>query len=87
MSKMTDWSKIKFPIVKNVQAKLASTDIEGIPTEDMPRRMSEIFANVNKIAVETIEKEISEIEGAEGKEERLEYLKDLLNKLNQNKDE
>jgi hypothetical protein len=80
MSKMTDWSKITFPIVKNVQAKLAAADIEGIPTEDMPRRMGEMFANVQKIAIETMEKEISEIEGVEGKEERLEYLKDLLKK-------
>jgi len=83
---MTDWSKIKFPIVRNVQAKLLAPDIEGIPTEDMPKRMAEMFANVSKIAIETIEKEIAEIEGVAGKENRLEYLKDLLKRY-QNKDE
>lgn len=77
---MTDWSKIKFPIVRNVQAKLLAPDIEGIPTEDMPKRMSEMFDNVSKIAIETIEKEILEIKGVDGKEDRLEYLKDLLKK-------
>ena len=77
---MTDWSKIKFPIIRNVQAKLLAPDIEGIPTGDMPKRMSEMFDNVSKIAIETIEKEILEIKGVDGKEDRLEYLKDLLKK-------
>ena len=82
---MTDWSKIQFPKIKNIQPKLLADDTEGIPTEEMPKRMAEMYANVHKTAIETMKKRIEENEGVEGKEEYVAYLKDLLEKWNKDK--
>jgi hypothetical protein len=74
----TKWEDIKFPIIKNIKPVLASDSIEGIPTEDMPKRMAEMFASVHNHALETIHKELNEIRGVEGKEDRVKYLEELL---------
>ena len=74
----TKWEDIKFPVIRNVSPRLLSEEIEGIPTEDMPRRMAEMFASTFSNAVKTIEDELSKIRGVEGKEERVKYLEDLL---------
>lgn len=74
----TKWEDIKFPIVKNIHPITLSDSIEGIATEDMPRRMSEMYESVFKNAADTINKELSEIRGIEGKEERVKYLEELL---------
>ena len=74
----TKWEDIKFPIVKNISAKSLSDSIEGIPTEDMPRRMDEMYQSVFKHAVEKINKELNEIRNIEGKEDRVKYLEELL---------
>ena len=72
------WEDIKFPIVKNVQAKTLASSIKGIPTEDMPRKMNEMYQAAFKYALETIRKELNEIRGVEGKEDRVKYLEELL---------
>ena len=74
----TKWEDIKFPVVKNIQAKSLADIIEGIPTEDMPKRMSEMYTSVFKHALDTIHKELNEIRGVEGKEDRVKYLEELL---------
>ena len=74
----TKWEDIKFPMVKNIQAKTLADSIEGIPTEDMPRRMNEMYQSVHNHALETIHKELNEIRNVEGKEDRVKYLKELL---------
>jgi hypothetical protein len=74
----TKWEDIKFPRVKNIQAKTVADSIEGIPTEDMPKRMAEMYVSVTKHALETIHKELNEIRGVEGKEDRVKYLEELL---------
>jgi hypothetical protein len=74
----TKWEDIKFPIVKNIQPVLVSDIIEGIPTEDMPKRMEEMYTSAFKHALETINKELNEIRGVEGKEDRVKYLEELL---------
>jgi lipoate synthase len=74
----TKWEDIKFPIIRNVNPRLLSDDIEGIPTEDMPRRMNEMYQSVFNHAVEKINKELNEIRNIEGKEERIKYLEELL---------
>jgi hypothetical protein len=74
----TKWEDIKFPRVKNIQAKTIADSIEGIPTEDMPKRMDEMYTSVFKHALETIRKELNEIRGVEGKEDRVKYLEELL---------
>jgi len=74
----TKWGDIKFPIVKNIPAKSLADSIEGIPTEDMPKRMAEMFASVHNHALETIHKELNEIRGVEGKEDRVKYIEELL---------
>lgn len=83
MSKEKDnnpFSRLKFPIVRNVQPTTLADQIEGIPTEDMPRRMAEMFSDVQKLAVEIIEKKLEELRGTEGNEDRIAYLEDLLKK-------
>ncbi len=74
----TKWDNFQFPIVKNISPRLLSDEIEGIPTEDMPRRMAEMYKSVHNHALETINKELNEIRGVEGKEERVKYLEELL---------
>jgi hypothetical protein len=74
----TKWEDINFPRVKNIQAKTLADSIEGIPTEDMPKRMAEMFASVHNLALETIHEELNEIRGVEGKEDRVKYLEELL---------
>ena len=74
----TKWEDIKFPVIKNVSPRLLSDEIEGIPTEDMPRRMAEMFESVFDNAVKTINEELEKIRGVEGKEERVKYLEELL---------
>jgi hypothetical protein len=74
----TKWEDIKFPIVKNIQPVLVSEIIEGIPTEDMPKRMAEMYTSTFKHALDTIHKELNEIRGVEGKEDRVKYLEELL---------
>jgi len=74
----TKWEDIKFPIVKNIQPVLVSDIIEGIPTEDMPKRMEEMYTSAFKHALDTIHKELNEIRGVEGKEDRVKYLEELL---------
>jgi hypothetical protein len=74
----TKWEDIKFPRVKNIQAKTLADSIEGIPTEDMPKRMEEMYTSVHNHALETIHKELNEIRGVEGKEDRVKYLEELL---------
>lgn len=74
----TKWKDIKFPVIKNVSPRLLSDEIEGIATEDMPRRMAEMFASVHNNAVKTINDELEKIRGVEGKEERVKYLEELL---------
>lgn len=74
----TKWEDIKFPVIRNVSPRLLSDEIEGISTEDMPRRMAEMFASTFSNAVKTIEDELSKIRGVEGKEERVKYLEELL---------
>jgi hypothetical protein len=74
----TKWEDLRFPIIKNVSPRLLSDDIEGIATEDMPRRMAEMFASTFSNAVKTIEDELSKIRGVEGKEKRVKYLEELL---------
>ena len=74
----TKWEDIKFPIVKNLQAKTLADSIEGIPTEDMPKRMEEMYTSAFKHALETIHKELNEIRGIRGKEDRIKYLEELL---------
>jgi hypothetical protein len=74
----TKWEDIKFPRVKNIQAKTVADSIEGIPTEDMPKRMAEMYVSVTKHALETIHKKLNEIRGVEGKEDRVKYLEELL---------
>jgi hypothetical protein len=74
----TKFEDIKFPIVKNIQAKTLADSIEAIPTEDMPKRMAEMFASVHNHALETIHKELNEIREVEGKEDRVKYLEELL---------
>ena len=74
----TKWEDIKFPRVKNIQAKTLADSIEGIPTENMPKRMAEMYVSVTKHALETIHKELNEIRGVEGKEDRVKYLEELL---------
>lgn len=80
---MTDWSKITFPKVKNIQPKLMADDIEGIPTSEMPKRMAEMYANVHKTAIKAIKERIKENEGVEGQEAYVAHLKDLLEKWDQ----
>ena len=72
------WEDIKFPVIKNISPRLLSDDIEGIPTEDMPRRMTEMFESVFVNAVKTINEELEKIRGVESKEERVKYLEELL---------
>lgn len=74
----TKWEDTKFPIVKNISAKSLADSIEGIPTEDMPKRMYEMYQGVFKHAAETINKELNEIRNVEGKEDRVKYLEELL---------
>jgi len=74
----TKWEDIKFPIVKNIKPVLASDSIEGIPTEDMPKRMAEMYTSAFNHALETIHKELNEIRDVEGKEDRVKYLEELL---------
>ena len=74
----TKWEDIKFPIVKSIKPVLASDSIEGIPTEDMPKRMEEMYTSAFKHALEKIHKELNEIRGVEGKEDRVKYLEELL---------
>ena len=74
----TKWEDLQFPIIKNVSPRLLSDEIEGIPTEDMPRRMAEMFESVFDNAVKTINEELEKIRGVEGKEERVKYLEELL---------
>jgi hypothetical protein len=74
----TKWEDLQFPIIKNVSPRLLSDDIEGIATEDMPRRMAEMFESVFDKAVKTINEELEKIRGVEGKEERVKYLEELL---------
>ena len=74
----TKWEDIKFPIVKNIQPILVSDIIEGISTEDMPKRMEEMYTSAFKHALDTIHKELNEIRGVEGKEDRVKYLEELL---------
>ena len=74
----TKWEDTKFPIVKNISAKSLADSIEGIPTEDMPKRMNEMYQSVFKHAAETINKELNEIRNVEGKEDRVKYLEELL---------
>ena len=74
----TKWEDIKFPVIKNISPRLLSDDIEGIPTEDMPRRMAEMYTSVHNNAVKTINEELEKIRGVEGKEERVKYLEELL---------
>lgn len=74
----TNWEDIRFPIVKNIAARSLADSIEGIPTEDMPRRMAEMYQSVHNHALETINKELNEIRGVEGKEDRIKYLEELL---------
>jgi hypothetical protein len=73
----------QFPIVKKIIPRTLAQEIEGIPTEDMPRRMSEMISGVHAIAIETINKELLEIRGVEGKEDRVKYLEELLSKWSQ----
>jgi hypothetical protein len=75
---MEKFKDIKFPIVKNISPRLLSDEIEGIPTEDMPRRMAEMFESVFDNAIKTINEELEKIRGVEGKEERVKYLEELL---------
>ena len=77
-SDKTKWEDIKFPIVRNIQPVLVADIIEGIPTEDMPRRMNEMYQSVFSHAVETINQELDEIRNVEGKEDRVKYLEELL---------
>jgi hypothetical protein len=72
------WEDIKFPVIKNISPRLLSDDIEGIPTEDMPRRMAEMYTSVHNNAVKTINEELEKIRGVEGKEGRVKYLEELL---------
>lgn len=58
----TKWEDIKFPIVKNVQAKTLADSIEAISKKDMPRKMNEMYQAAFKYALETIRKELNEIE-------------------------
>lgn len=84
------WEDVKFPVVRNIQPMLAADIIQGIPTEDMPRRMNEMYQSVFSHAVETINKELNEIRNVEGKEDRVKYLEELLvawHKPNKDKDE
>ena len=74
----TNWEDIKFPIVKNIQARTLADSIESIPTEDMPRRMNEMYKSVFSNACDVINKELNEIRGVEGKEDRVKYLEELL---------
>ena len=74
----TKWEDFQFPIVKNISPRLLSDEIEGISTEDMPRRMAEMFESVFDNAVKTINEELEKIRGVEGKEERVKYLEELL---------
>jgi hypothetical protein len=74
----TKWEDIKFPVVKNIQSRTLADSIVGIPTEDMPKRMDEMYTSVFKHALETIHKELNEIRGVEGKEDRVKYLEELL---------
>lgn len=74
----TKWENLQFPIVKNIQAKSLADSIEGIPTEDMPGKMNEMYQSVFNHAVETINKELNEIRNIEGKEDRIKYLEELL---------
>jgi hypothetical protein len=76
----TKWEDIKFPIVKNVQAKTLADSIEAISKKDMPRKMNEMYQAAFKYALETIRKELNEIRGVEGKEDRVKYLEELLTK-------
>lgn len=78
MSKETKFEDIKFPIVKNIKPVLASDSIEGIPTDDMPKRMAEMYTSAFNHALETIHKELNEIRGVEGKEDRVKCLEELL---------
>ena len=74
----TKWEDIKFPIIRNVSPRLLSDEIEGIPTEDMPRRMAEMFSSVFTNAIKTINEELEKIRDVDGKEERVKYLEELL---------
>jgi hypothetical protein len=74
----TKFEDVKFPVVKNMPARTLADSIEGIPTEDMPKRMDEMYTSVFKHALETINKELNEIRGVEGKEDRVKYLEELL---------
>jgi hypothetical protein len=78
MNNKTKWEDIKFPIIKNLPAKSLSDSIEGIPTEDMPKRMAEMFESTFNHARKTIHKELNEIRGIRGKEDRIKYLEELL---------
>lgn len=78
LEEKTKWENLQFPIVKNIQAKSLADSIEGIPTEDMPGRMNEMYQSVFNNAVETINKELNEIRNIEGKEDRIKYLEELL---------
>lgn len=73
------FDSIKFPIIKNLSPKSLKDVIEGISSEDMPRRMADMFASAHNKAVETMQNELKEIRGVEGKEDRVKYLEDLLN--------
>jgi hypothetical protein len=74
----TKCEDFQFPIVKNISPRLLSDEIEGIATEDMPRRMTEMFESVFDNAVKTINEELEKIRGVDGKEERVKYLEELL---------
>ena len=53
----------------------------------MPRRMVEMFSDVQKVAVETIEKKLEELRGTEGNGSRIPYLEDLLKKWKNGEDD
>ena len=78
LEEKTKWENLQFPIVKNIAAKSLADSIDGIPTEDMPGRMNEMYQSVFNNAVETINKELNEIRNIEGKEDRIKYLEELL---------
>lgn len=59
-----EFLKIEFPETKRVKAKLLTNNIEGIPTEDMPQIMAEMFKNFQEtsgIPVKYFRKEDSPI--------------------------
>ena len=80
LEEKTKWEDLQFPRVKNIQPVLVSDSIQGIPTEDMPRRMDEMYQSVFNHALEIMNKELNEIRNVQGKEDRIKYLEELLKK-------